>query len=119
MYSCVLHIVLAKLQKHITKKQPQLRTGWRLHDNARPHVMQFLAKFNITCVLYPPSGCFHTHRLFAGAGNGSDTVTGLWVFTHTGIIGTVGQFVFFSDRREMIIIIINFIINIIIKICFS
>ena len=46
-------------------------------------------------------GCFHTHRLFAGAGNGSDTGTGLWVFTHTGIAGTVGQFVFFSDRREI------------------
>ena len=42
-----------------------------------------------------------THRLFAGAGNGSDTGTGLWVFTHTDIAGTVGQFVFFSDRREM------------------
>ena len=42
------------------KKWPQLhRTGWRLHhDNARPHVanhvMQFLAKFNITCVPHPP-----------------------------------------------------------------
>ena len=44
-------------------------------------------------------GCFHTHRLFTGAGNGSDT--GLWVFTHTDIAGTVWQFVFFSDRREM------------------
>ena len=50
--------VLAKLQKHIAKKRPQLhRTGWRLHhDNAQPHianqVMQFLAKFNIT-VLQP------------------------------------------------------------------
>ena len=46
-------------------------------------------------------GCFHTHRLFSGAGNGSDTGTGQWVFTHTDIAGTVGQFVFFSDRIEM------------------
>ena len=52
--------VLAKLRKHIAKKQPQLqRAGWRLHDhNIRPHVanyvMQFLAKFNITCVPHPP-----------------------------------------------------------------
>ena len=44
-------------------------------------------------------GCFHTHRLFADTGNGSST--GLWVFTDTDIAGTVGQFVFFSDRREM------------------
>ena len=43
--------------------------------------------------------CFHTHRLFAGVG--SDIGTGLWVFTHTDIAGTVGQFVFFSDKREM------------------
>ena len=41
-------------------KRPQLhRTGWRVHhDNARAHVanhvMQFLAKFNITCVLHTP-----------------------------------------------------------------
>ena len=52
--------VLTKLRKHIAKKQPQLhRAGWRLHhDNARPHVanhvMQFLAKFNITSVPHPP-----------------------------------------------------------------
>ena len=48
--------VLAKLQKHTAKKRPQLhRTGWRLHhDNTRLHVMQFLAKFNITCVPHPP-----------------------------------------------------------------
>ena len=52
--------VLAKLRKHIAKKRPQLhRTGWRLHhDNARPHVanlvMQFLTKFNITCLPHPP-----------------------------------------------------------------
>ena len=46
-------------------------------------------------------GCFHTHRLFAGAGNGSATGIGLWVFTHTDIAGTVGQFVFLSNRREM------------------
>ena len=44
--------VLAKLQKHIAKKWPQLhRAGWRLQlDNAQPHVMQFLAKFNITAM---------------------------------------------------------------------
>ena len=52
--------VLTKLQKHIEKKRPQLhRTGWRLHhDNARPqvanHGMQFLAKFNITCISHSP-----------------------------------------------------------------
>ena len=52
--------VLAKLREHIAKKRPLLhRTAWRLHhDNARPHVtnhvMQFLAKFNITCVPHPP-----------------------------------------------------------------
>ena len=52
--------VLAKLRKHIAKKRPQHhRAGWRLqHDNARPHVanhvMQFLAKCNITCVPHPP-----------------------------------------------------------------
>lgn len=52
--------VLATLRKHIAKKRPELsRTGWRLHhDNARPHVanqvMQFLARFNITCVPHPP-----------------------------------------------------------------
>ena len=52
--------VLAKLRKHIAKKRPQLhRAGWRLHhENARPHVanhvMQFKAKFNITCVPPPP-----------------------------------------------------------------
>ena len=48
--------VLAKLQKYIANKWPQLhRAGWRLHhDNAQPHVanyvMQFLAKFNITAL---------------------------------------------------------------------
>ena len=53
--------VLAKLQKHIAKKWPQLhRAGWRLHhDNAQPHVanyvMQFLAKFNITAL--QPQSC--------------------------------------------------------------
>ena len=44
-------------------------------------------------------GYFHTHQLFAG--NGSDTSTGLWVFTHTDIARTIGQFVFFTDRREV------------------
>ena len=52
--------VLDKLRNHNAKKLPQLhRTLWKLHhDNARPHaanrVMQFLAKFNITCVPHPP-----------------------------------------------------------------
>ena len=48
--------VLAKLRKHTAMKRPKLhRAGWRLHhDNAQPHAMQFLAKFNITCVPHPP-----------------------------------------------------------------
>ena len=52
--------VLTKLRKHIAKKRPQLNwAGWRLHhDNARPHVanhvMEFLTKFNITCVPHLP-----------------------------------------------------------------
>ena len=51
--------VLAKLQKHIVKKWPQLHQLHQLHhDNAQPHVvnyiMQFLAKFNIT-ILQPQS----------------------------------------------------------------
>ena len=60
MQSCSKHTVkmhytsvLAKLQKHIAKKWPQLhRAGWKLHHNTQPHVtnyiMQFVAKFNIT-----------------------------------------------------------------------
>jgi len=52
--------VLAILRKHIVKKRPELHpNGWRLHhDNARPHValtvMEYLARFNITCVPHPP-----------------------------------------------------------------
>ena len=52
--------VLAKLRKHIAKKWPQLHlAGCRLHhDNAWPHVvnhvMQFLAKFNTTCIPHLP-----------------------------------------------------------------
>ena len=49
---------------------------------------------------------------FAGAGNGSDTGTGLWIFTYTGIAGTVGQFVFFSDRRVMCLILIDAIFSV-------
>ena len=51
--------MLAKLQKHIAKKWPQLhRAGWRLHhDNAQPdlanYIMQFLA--NLTLPPYSPN----------------------------------------------------------------
>ena len=58
--------------------------------------MRYFSKVTVTgCFNSNALGCFHTHRLFTGAG------TGLWGFTHTDIAGTVGQFVFFSDRREM------------------
>ena len=52
--------VLAKLQEHIAEKRPQLRrAAWRLHHDIALfhvviHVMQFLAKFNITCIPHPP-----------------------------------------------------------------